>query len=161
MSTRAIPQGLLHRIHADVACHGARDRETGMFLLASRGAPTITTLALVGTVGVTRRRGHFAVSGKALARLFAHARTNDVVVLAQIHSHGGAAFLSEVDLRHGFAVEGFTTSVIPDYRRPPIDPAAWGWWQHDGHGWKSTAPYTAIPGDGHTITFDEATLHAS
>jgi hypothetical protein len=161
MSTHAIPHGLLHRINADVAHHGARDRETGMFLLAPRDAPTITTLALAGSAGVTRRRGHFAVSGKALARLFAHARTNALVVLAQIHSHGGAAFLSEVDLRHGFAVEGFTTAVIPDYRHPPIDPAAWGWWQHNGHGWQSTTPYFATLGDAYTITFDEAVLHAS
>jgi hypothetical protein len=146
MSTLAIPPAMALAIHAEVAHHGARDVETGMFLLAAPGVRTVGTLALAGSAGVTR--------------LFSHARREQLEIVAQIHSHAGRAFLSEVDLRHGFAVEGFTTSVIPTYRRPPLDPASWGWWRHDGRGWKTVPPYTI--GDDHAtiIAFDERAIDA-
>jgi hypothetical protein len=160
MSTLAIPSAMALAIHAEVAHYGARDVETGMFLLAAPGVRTVGTLALAGSAGVTRRREQFALTGKALNRLFSHARREQLEIVAQIHSHAGRAFLSEVDLRHGFAVEGFTTSVIPTYRRPPLDPAGWGWWCHDGRGWQVVPPYPI--GDGHAtiITFDERTIDA-
>jgi hypothetical protein len=151
---------MLHAIHEDVRQHGVRDRETGMFLLAPPGAGTVTTLALPGTAGVTRRRECFALTGRALNRLFSYAHAHKLEVLAQIHSHACAAFLSEVDLRHGFAVQGFTTSVIPTYRRPPIHPGRWGWWRHDGRSWRPAAPYLSGEGAATIITFDEEGLDA-
>jgi proteasome lid subunit RPN8/RPN11 len=160
MSTPAIPTPILHALHSEVAYHGARDLETGMFLLAPSGATTVDTLALAGKVGVTRSREQFALTGKALSRLFAYARAQQLEILAQIHSHAGPAFLSKVDLRHGFAVEGFTTSVIPTYRRPPLHPADWGWWRHDGRYWQTVPPYTTADGQGTIITFDEETIDA-
>jgi proteasome lid subunit RPN8/RPN11 len=160
MSTPAIPTAILQATHAEVAHHGARNVETGMFLLAPPGATTIGTLALAGTVGVTRSRGQFALTGRALNRLFAYARAQQLEVLAQIHSHAGLAFLSEVDLRHGFAVEGLTTSVIPTYRRPPLHPAGWGWWRHDGRRWQTVSPYASTDGNGTIITFDEEAIDA-
>jgi proteasome lid subunit RPN8/RPN11 len=160
MNELALPTAMTLAIHDEVAHHGAHDVETGMFLLAAPGAHTVHTLALAGTAGVTRHREQFALTGRALNRLFSHARREQLEIVAQIHSHAGRAFLSEVDLRHGFAVEGFTTSVIPSYRHPPVDPAGWGWWRHDGRGWQP-APAYAI-GAGHTtiITFDERTIDA-
>jgi proteasome lid subunit RPN8/RPN11 len=160
MSTPAIPTSILRAIHAEVAHHGAREAETGMFLLAPPGATTVDTLALAGTIGVTRSRGQFALTGKALNRLFAYARAQQLEILAQIHSHAGPAFLSEVDLRHGFAVEGFTTSVIPTYRRPPLYPAGWGWWRHDGCRWRTVTPYPSVDGNGTIIAFDEEMIDA-
>ncbi|MFI5289565.1 MAG: hypothetical protein ACHQ17_07940 [Polyangia bacterium] len=160
MSTLTIPPAIQAAIHAEVAHHGALDVETGMFLLAAPGAPNVSTLALAGQAGVSRRREQFALTGKALSRLFSHARRGQLEIVAQIHSHAGGAFLSEVDLRHGFAVEGFTTSVIPSYRRPPLDPARWGWWRHDGREWRAVPPYTIGAGETHIITFDEERIDA-
>jgi hypothetical protein len=162
MSPPAIPSALLDRLHADIAHHGALGVESGMFLLASHASNTIDTLALAGTAGVTRHRDHFALSGKALALLFRHARDCDLHVLAQVHSHREGAFLSASDLRHGFAVEDFTTSVVPNYRRPTRDPASWGWWRYDGRRWASTAPYTATgaAATAETIVFDERGIRA-
>jgi hypothetical protein len=162
MNTPRIPRGVLDTLHADVAHHGILGVESGMFLLGAREGDTVSTLALAGTAGVRRRRDHFALSGKALARLFGHARERDLHVLAQVHSHREGAFLSSSDLRHGFAVEGFTTAVIPSYRCPPRDPAAWGWWRYDGRGWPGTTPYppTDTPSAGETIIFDEDGVRA-
>jgi hypothetical protein len=161
--TRPIPIALIDALHADVRRHGRLDVETGMFLLTSPIIGAVTTLALAGTRGVIRTRGQFAVSGTALARLFAHAREQQLQVVAQVHSHRGPAFLSPVDVKHGFAVNGFTTCVIPDYRRPSRDPAAWGWWQHTTGQWRPTLPYTV--GENGTITrvviFDEDGVRAS
>jgi hypothetical protein len=160
MTTHTIPTPMLEQIHAEVQSHGRRNVETGMFLLGRPDSEAITTLALAGKAGITRHREHFAVSGRALARLFKHARLTQLSVLAQIHSHAGAAFLSEVDLRHGFAVEGFTTCVVPNYRGPSRNPRAWGWWRHDGTVWQSAHPYAPSAGQSTTITFDEETIDA-
>ncbi len=160
MSTLAIPHAMALAIRAEVAHHGAHDVETGMFLLAAHGAHTVGTLALAGSAGVTRRREQFALTGRALNHLFSHARREQLEIVAQIHSHAGRAFLSEVDLRHGFAVEGFTTSVIPTYRHPPLDPAGWGWWRYDGRGWQTVPAYTISAGHTTIITFDERTIDA-
>jgi hypothetical protein len=87
-------------------------------------------------------------------RLFAHADERDLKVVAQFHSHRGQAYLSRSDLRHGFGVDGFTTTVVPYYESPPGDIAAWGWWTHQ-RGWQPTAPPTIGSGSARTIHFDE------
>jgi hypothetical protein len=161
--TRRIPIPLIDAVHADVRHHGRLGVETGMFLLTSPTAGAVTTLALAGARGITRARGQFAVTGTALARLFGHARSQQLQVVAQLHSHRGRAFLSPVDLQYGFAVEGFTTCVIPNYRHPSRDPAAWGWWQHTAGQWRATPPY-AISDSGaiaRVVTFDEEGVNAS
>jgi proteasome lid subunit RPN8/RPN11 len=161
--THAIPIRLIDALHADVRRYGRLDVETGMFLLGTPNTLKANTLALAGTAGITRERGRFAVTGAALARLFAHARDQQLQVLAQLHSHGGPAFLSRVDLKHGFAVDGFTTCVIPNYRRASRNPAAWGWWQHTAGQWQPCPPYT-VNADGaiaRVITFDERGVHES
>jgi hypothetical protein len=166
MRTRAIPAELAASLHEDVARHGALDVETGMFLLA-RDEQEVACLALAGKRGITRRRDRFAASGKALARLFRYAAEQELTVVAQIHSHSGHAFLSPVDLRHGFAVEGFLTSVVPNYRHAPRDPAAWGWWQYTGGSWQPSAAYriddsanSAAQTSASVISFDEDGIDA-
>jgi hypothetical protein len=161
--TRRIPTPLIDALHADVRHHGRLDVETGMFLLTSPTTGAITTLALAGARGITRTRGQFAVTGAALARLFGHARSQQLQVVAQLHSHRGAAFLSPVDLQYGFAVEGFTTCVIPNYPRPSRDPAAWGWWQHTEGRWRPVPPYSVSKNGAiaRVVIFDEDGVYAS
>lgn len=163
MSNPQIPKVLAGAVCQDVAGYGLRGVETGMFLLGPRDGSGVTTVAFAGTAGVTRRKDHFAVTGTALARLFRHADDHDLLVMAQVHSHGRAAFLSETDLRYGFAVEGFTTSVIPNYRCPSADPRVWGWWRYTSGCWVVAAPYVVAGSEGEAsrITFDEDGIHAS
>jgi len=153
---------LAHAVQQDVSRYGAAGVETGMFLLGPREG-SVTTVAFAGTAGVTRRRDQFAVTGSALACLFRYASDGDLLVMAQVHSHGRGAFLSETDLRYGFAVEGFTTAVIPNYRNPPADPRAWGWWRYANGGWDITPPFM-IGGSAAQATevrFDEDGVRAS
>jgi hypothetical protein len=138
---------------SEVAAWGARDVETGGFLLGD-DAGTISGVALSAAAGISRHRDQFVVSGRAMATLFAYADEHGYAVRAQFHSHGGHAFLSRSDLRHGFNVEGFITTVVPAYAAPPPDPTAWGWWTHIGK-WISTAPPVVLTGDTRVLRFDE------
>lgn len=144
---------------SEVAAWGAKDVETGGFLLSDHEA-TITVAALSGAAGIRRRRGQFVVSGRAIAVLFAYADAHGYAVGAQFHAHRAGAFLSPSDLRDGFNVDGFVTTVLPSYAAPPGDARAWGWWRYLG-GWVRTAPPVIGPGNTLVVRFDEDGVHAS
>jgi hypothetical protein len=158
-----VPLALLDALNAEVRHYGRLDMETGMFLLACRRSGKLTTLALAGKRGITRDRHQFAVSGAAMASVFGQAREWGLRIAVQLHSHRGAAFLSSVDLKHGFSVEGFTTCVIPYYRRPSHIPAMWGWWRYLGGQWQRIPPYATedTGAISRVVTFDEDGVHAS
>lgn len=138
---------------ADVRRWGAHGVETGGFLLDSSGGP-ISIVALAGSNGIVRRRDLFVASSRALAQLFSWAADHELHIAAQAHSHGGRAFLSETDRRHGFSVAGFTTIVIPFFAAPPDDVRAWGWWRYD-RGWRQAEAPTVVPGAVTIVHFDE------
>ena len=149
--------GVQHALLDDVRTWGARGAETGGFLLAAPNQ-AISILALAGTAGIMRRKDVFGVSPRALARLFSWAGDRGLHVAALAHSHRGPAFLSNTDLRHGFSVRGFTTTVVPYFAAPPQDPRRWGWWRCDGEWRKADAP-RVIAGDAAAIRFDEKGVH--
>jgi hypothetical protein len=151
-----LPDEAIAPILHEVRVYGARREETGGFLLSAIDRPeTAATVAFAGRVGITRWRGQFGVSGRALERLFTWADDHDFRIAVQFHSHGGRAFLSPTDLAHGLNVLGFTTSVIPSFKAPPRDPARWGWWKFDGKRWNREPPPTITNGTVTTVTFDE------
>lgn len=161
MSSQGIPTGLLDAIRAETALYGARRNETGLFLLAPHDAAEISHVAFAGVRGIARRRGLLTVSPGALTKLFRYAREYGLAVAAQAHSHERGAFLSQCDLQHGFAVEGFTSAVIPDFRAPSADPADWGWWRFSTGQWQACEPYRRVPGSGTaTVEFDEDGVRA-
>ena len=143
-----LPQEAVRTALDHVRRYGGADVETGLFLLAPRGSDAVGIVALTGNKGITRRRNMFAVSGAALDG-------EDLVVLAQLHSHGGRAFLSPTDTEHGFAVEGFTSTVVPSYNAPPTDPARWGWWRYEAGAWRAILPPTTLDGSVRCVMFDE------
>jgi hypothetical protein len=152
-----LPQEAIEAITGDVRAYGTQRVETGGFLLSPIGdAGQVSSLALAGTVGITRRRGLFAVSGIALDRLFTWADDKRLRIPAQFHSHRGRAFLSPTDLAHGLSVRGFVTCIVPFWNNPPNDPAQWGWWQFDGKNWRDeTSPRTDPHRKLAVVTFDE------
>jgi hypothetical protein len=161
MSCHGIPTDLLGAIQAETALYGGRGSETGLFLLAPPDAVDISHVAFAGVRGIARRRGLFTVSPKALAKLFRYAREHGLGVAAQGHSHEHGAFLSECDLRHGFAVEGFTSTVIPEFKAPSAEPADWGWWRYQRGRWQACDPYRTAPGAARAVLeFDEDGVRA-
>jgi hypothetical protein len=162
MNTPKIPIQIADLIHEHITTYGELDVETGLFLAAPRGSGTATTVAFAGSRGVERHCGLLALSGRAISQLLRFLAEHDLVALTQVHSHRGPAGLSRTDLAHGFSVEGFTSAVIPHYRRPAHDPGEWGWWRYQAGRWRDTAPF-ALTGDAPSITavsFDEDGVHA-
>ncbi len=136
-----LPEEMIAAITDDVRAYGTQRVETGGFLLAPIGnADDVAILALAGTLGITRRRGLFGISGIALDRLFTWADEQALRIPAQFHSHGGRAILSPTDLAHGLSVRGFVTCIVPFWNNPPSDPAKWGWWRFDGQDWLDEVP---------------------
>jgi hypothetical protein len=163
MSTPSIPIPLADLVHEHVVGYGRFDVETGLFLASPRGSDTATAVAFAGTRGVERHRGRLALSGRAISQLLRFLNENGLVALAQVHSHRGPAGLSRTDLDHGFSVEGFTSAVIPYYRRPAHDPQAWGWWRYQDGRWRPTDAFrlTAATPATIAVTFDEDGVHAA
>lgn len=139
---------------AEVCAWGTRGAETGGFFLSDDGG-ALTVVALPGAKGIVRHPRLFVVSGRALARLFRWAGDHELQIRVQFHSHGREAFLSETDLTHGFSVDGFVSTVLPFFRNPSTDPAAWGWWAYDAGGWRHTAPASLIASEARIVRFDE------
>jgi len=90
-----------------------------------------------------------------LAQIFDWATDRELVVRALIHSHGGPAFLSWVDLDHGFSVPDFVSAIVPHYRRPSAKVDTWGWWQFDGKHWIDLDAPLLIHESLSEVTFDE------
>jgi hypothetical protein len=157
VSGLSVSRDAIRHLSTEIAVHGARPAETGGFLLAHANTrERLDVLALADQVGINRGRDLFRIRSSAIERLFTWAGDQDLLIRAQVHSHRGGAFLSETDLRHGFAVEGFITSVVPNYARPPDDPASWGWWSYSARRWRVLCPPSVAPGRARVVRFDQA-----
>jgi hypothetical protein len=150
-----IPDGLPAQIAAHVQEWGRLNCESGLLLLGRPEEGLADVAAWPGTTGIVRRRGRFAISGLALAQIFDWATDRELVVRALIHSHGGRAFLSWVDLDHGFSVPGFISAIVPHYRAPSVDVATWGWWEFNGGEWTNRETPRLVRRALREVAFDE------
>lgn len=146
-------------IVADVARHGALGVETGALLLTPPDDPTVTVLALAGTVGIIRHPRLLVLSSPALNPLFAYAEDNNLQLRAQVHSHTRQAFLSHTDKTGNIRMSGFIASVIPNFAAPPRDPATWGWWTFEDGDWVPIEPAVITTQTTKVITFDADGVH--
>lgn len=163
MSGVRITSAAIDTMTGYVADWGARRVETGGFLLADAERPNaiIDTVALAASAGIVRQRLLFGVSGGAIGQLFDWAADSGLRICAQVHSHQGDAFLSRTDLKHGFAVEGFTTAVVPFFADPSRDPQRWGWWSFRDGSWQSCPPPAPVAGRVRVVHFDERGIRAA
>jgi hypothetical protein len=162
MTELRVTRDLVDTLTADVRRFGARNAETGGFLLSTEAQPDrLTVLALAGQDGIGRRRGLFTVSGTAIERLFSWAGERELRIRAQVHSHAHDAFLSPTDLRHGFNVAEFITAVVPYFAAPSPEPVDWGWWQRSATAWLTRPAPTVVVGAVTAVHFDQAGIHAA
>lgn len=150
-----IPAPVAEAIAAHVAGYGRSGVETGGFLMADPKTGVLAVMAMAGEVGVVRDPDLFLVSSRAMDRLFSYAESRGLWVAAQVHSHGGRAFLSRTDREHGVAVEGFTTVVVPNFGAPSADPEAWGWWRYQGGAWLHIPAPAVMVSPVECVVFDE------
>lgn len=143
----------------DVRFHGRRGVESGSILLTRRGERDVQLVAIAGERGITRRHGLFMLSSSALNPLFDLAEDYDLQLRAQVHSHGGEAFLSRTDRAGNIRLPGFIASVIPNFADPPKDVASWGWWVFTGEDWAPADPATPSAATPRVVTFDADGIH--
>jgi hypothetical protein len=136
--------------------YGERSLETGGFLIAESGTDTLTGVAMAGDAGITRRRRLFQISERALDRLFTFADDQGLWIPVQFHSHERAAFMSETDAEHGLRVEGFVSTIIPEFAAPPDDVCSWRWWEFQQGDWHACSPARIVAAElDLAIVFDE------
>lgn len=161
-SALTLPAAVLESVILHVKEYGAKGTETGVFLLAPESvANEISVVAFAGEEGITRGPDVFGVSGRAVAQLFGWADENGMRVRVLVHSHKYRAFLSKTDLKHGFAVSGFTTTIIPWYAEPSPDPVDWAWWRYEAGKWRVIDPATIVNRKAGFVVFDEGGVRES
>ncbi len=131
-----LPESALSPIQSHVAEFGQLSAESGGFFVGATDSPVITSIMFANGLGIERKHGGFAVSAKAIDVLFGWVENQGARVWAQFHSHPTDAFLSAIDIKYGFSVEGFTSAVIPRFSSPPRDSNQWGWWRYEGKSWQ-------------------------
>lgn len=135
-----LPRTAVDAIADDVADYGKQRLETGALLLAKPGDTSVTTVAIAGTVGVIRGYGQFVLTMPVIDQLFTYAETNNLQVVAHVHSHGRGAFLSPIDRTGIIRMTGFIAAVVPTFATPPRDPSRWGWWTFRDGDWREHVP---------------------
>lgn len=155
MNNLMIAEPLLRPLRDHVRGHGRANAEAGGFLLGGREMQLATVLALAEGRGVDRSRGVFRVSGRAIDQLFTWAEERELRVWAQVHSHPSGSFLSDIDEREGFRVDGFISAVIPNFSDPPEAPSEWGFWRFVDGAWAAIEPARISGGAGSVFTFSE------
>ena len=65
-------------------------------------------------------------------------------LIAQVHSHPGAAYHSSADDRFAIVTEeGGLSLVVPDFGRAPAEPSQWATYRLTGGRWRSVPPAAA------------------
>jgi proteasome lid subunit RPN8/RPN11 len=156
MSNRLVlPRNVIEEMCEHVSTYGRLGVETGALLMCDLQSGVVTTLALAGEAGVTRRSGLFILSMPVINQAFTFAEDRDLQVRAQVHSHARGAFLSPTDRRGNLTMNGFIAAVIPHFEQPPQNPSSWGWWTFSAGNWRTSDP--AIVGTvpiGKVLTVD-------
>jgi hypothetical protein len=156
LNSFSINEGVVDAVVTDVTAYGQHRLETGGFFMANIGEERVTALALAGDKGIFRRYNLFQISERALDRLFTYADASELWLPIQYHSHMFEARMSLSDQTHGLNMEGFVSTILPNFSAPPRDPATWGWSVFDRGRWNIMQALDAVVGDvSRTVIFDE------
>jgi hypothetical protein len=119
---------------------GRRRHEAGAFLLGSEtdGRREVTDVIYYDELDADAySTGVCVLDGDAFARLWAECRKRKLTVIADIHTHGGAAFQSTSDKANPMVARaGHIAIIVPDFAAWPIAPDRLGIYEYCGqHEW--------------------------
>lgn len=134
------PRPLWNKVLAELDRRGERRHEAGAFLLGleSQGRRRVVDCIFYDELDTSvYDSGVCVLSGSAFAKLWGHCRERALTVVADIHTHPGAARQSETDRQNPMVASvGHVAIIVPRYAMAPIDFASLGIYEYlCGHNW--------------------------
>lgn len=134
------PNWLWRRIVAELERRGHRRHESGVFLLGVEqgGQREVRDAVFYDDLDpAAYATGVCVLHGDAFAKLWAICREKKLTVVADAHTHGGAAFQSSSDKTNPMVARaGHIAIIIPDLARWPIRRGQLGIYEYRGqHDW--------------------------
>jgi len=131
----AIPAPLWTELLVGLGARGRDVRESGAFLLGPPGNPRRVS-AIVFYDEIDPRAfdtGIIVINGACMADLWAICRRSKLAVIADVHTHPGAAWQSESDRRHPMIAQpGHVAMILPDFAAEPMRHKAIGLYRYRG-----------------------------
>lgn len=133
------PRRLWRWIVAELDRRGERRHELGAFLLGQEfdGREASHVIFYDDLDPGAYRTGICALHGDSFAKLWARCRQSGLKVIADVHTHGGAARQSEADRTNPMiARAGHVAIIVPDFAVAPIPHRRLGIYEYRGdHVW--------------------------
>ena len=134
------PKNLWHSILRQLDRRGERRHEAGVFLLGveSGGRRQVRDVIFYDDLDSTAyHTGVCVLDGNAFTKLWTVCRERGLTVVADAHTHGGAAVQSWTDQTNPMiARAGHIAIIVPNLARPPVIHAALGVFEYRGnHEW--------------------------
>lgn len=134
------PRRLWRWTLAELDRRGARRHEAGAFLLGweFEGRAEVSQIVFYDDLDPNAyRTGVCVLYGDSFAKLWARCRESGLKVVADVHTHGGAARQSEADRTNPMiARAGHIAIIVPDFAVVPIAQNRLGIYQYRGdHAW--------------------------
>jgi len=134
------PRRLWRRIVEELDRRGERDHEAGVFLLGVNNRRRLEVKEAVFYDDLDRHAydtGICVLHGDAFAKLWTLCRERGLTVVADAHTHGGAAIQSCSDRTNPMnARTGHVAIIVPGMARPPVEHSSLGVYEYRGeHAW--------------------------
>ena len=128
---------------------GGNVRESGAFLLGPEAGPRrVTSIVFYDEIDPAAfDTGIVVIDGGAIADLWRICRDRGAIVAADVHTHGGAAGMSEADRMHPMIAEpGHIAMILPDFAAAPVRFGEIGFYRYRGDFlWDSLRPALLRP----------------
>jgi proteasome lid subunit RPN8/RPN11 len=131
---------LWQRVTAELHRRGRRRHESGAFLLGRERSGRREALNVVFYDDLEPKAyasGICILKAEAFSKLWALCRARKLMVVADLHTHSGAAFQSDSDrMNPMIARPGHIAVIVPDFAAAPVRYDRLGIYEHQGeHQW--------------------------
>lgn len=142
------PSALWRGVLAELHLRGHQRHESGCFLLGRADSPRREVHDVIYYDDLdpdAYASGVCILHGPAFAKLWKLCRAKGLTVVADAHTHPGAAFQSTSDRTNPMvACVGHVAIIIPNFAAAPVRPAELGIYEYRGnHAWTDRSPRAA------------------
>jgi hypothetical protein len=142
------PRNLWNAVLRQLDRRGERCHEAGGFLLGveTRGRLEVKDVVFYDDLDpAAYDTGVCVLDGDAFAKLWTLCRARGLTVVADAHTHGGAAIQSRADQTNPMVARvGHVAIIVPNMARPPVKHAALGIYEYRGkHEWTNRSGKSA------------------